>query len=173
MPPIDFLFLTQVALQTAVLVVMVIGLLGLIVPVFPGLVIMWLGALLYAIVQSASGLMTGWGWFLFALITLLMAVGSISDNIIIAKKMVDHKIPWGSILLCYLAGIIVSLFATPLAGLLAAPLALLLLEWIRLRSGRRAFESAKVYLIGWGASFAVRFGIGVVMILIWMAWAFA
>ena len=152
---------------------MVIGLLGLIVPVFPGLVIMWLGALLYAIVQSTSGLMTGWDWFLFVLITLLMVVGSISDNIIIAKKMVDHKIPWLTILLCYFAGIIVSLFATPLTGLLAAPLTLLVLEWVRLRSGRRAFQSAKVYLIGWGASFAVRFGIGIVMIVLWMISAFA
>ncbi len=172
MPPIDFLTLSQIALQTLTLFILIVGLLGLIVPVFPGLVIMWLATLVYALVQAASGLMTGWDWTLFVLISALMVIGSFADNYIIAKKMVNHKIPWRSILISYAAGIIVSLFATPLIGLLASPLTLLGVEYLRLKDRDLAFESARVFLIGWGASFAARFAIGVLMIIFWGLWAF-
>ena len=163
--------LLQVAIQTLTLFFLLMGLFGLIIPVFPGLTVMWLATLVFALVQSANGLMGGWDWFLFALITLLMIGGNILDNIIIASKMRGHEIPWRNILLCYAVGIIVSLFFTPLVGLIASPLALLGLEYLRLRERKLAFESAKVFMIGWGASFAARFGIGVLMVIFWALWA--
>ena len=170
MPP-DFPFFFQVIVQTFTLFFMLVGLVGLIIPVFPGLTVMWLAALVYALVQSASGLM-GWvDWLLFAFITLFMIGGNIVDNIIIASKMRGHEIPWKTIILCYIVGIVVSLFFTPLAGLVASPLALLGLEYLRFRDKKLAFESAKVFMIGWGASFAARFGIGILMVIFWMLWA--
>jgi len=170
MPP-DFPFFFQVIVQTFTLFFMLVGLFGLIVPVFPGLTVMWLAALVYALVQSASGLMAWVDWLSFAIITLFMIGGNIVDNIIIASKMRGHEIPWKTIILCYIVGIVVSLFFTPLAGLVASPLALLGLEYLRFRDKKLAFESAKVFMIGWGASFAARFGIGILMVIFWMLWA--
>ena len=169
---IDLLFWSQVVLQTLTLFVLILGLVGLIVPVFPGLTVMWLATLIYALVQAANGLMPWWDWLLFALITLLMIGGNIVDNLIIASKMLGHEIPWRNILLCYAAGIIVSLFFTPLIGLIASPVALLGLEYLRFRDWKQARDSAKVFLIGWGSAFAARFAIGSVMILFWLLWAF-
>ncbi|HEX5807784.1 MAG TPA: DUF456 family protein, partial [Anaerolineales bacterium] len=94
----------QVVLETLTLLALIIGLLGLIVPVFPGLVIMWLGTLLYALIQNAAGNMSGLDWFLFAVITVLMIAGSILDNLIIAYKMRDKYVPWSSILFAFAAG---------------------------------------------------------------------
>jgi uncharacterized protein YqgC (DUF456 family) len=169
--PSDFLLWFQVILQTLTLFFLLVGLFGLIIPVFPGLTVMWLAALIYALIQSASGLM-GWvDWMLFAIITLLMVGGNIVDNLIIASKMRGHEIPWRSIILCYIVGILVSLILTPLAGLIASPLSLLGLEYLRLRDKKLAFESAKVFMIGWGAAFAARLGVGILMIIFWMLWA--
>jgi hypothetical protein len=170
--PFDLTTFSQILLQTLTLFVLLLGLVGLIVPVFPGLTVMWLATAAYAAIQAASKAMTGWDWFLFVLITLLMIGGNIVDNIIIASKMRGHEIPWRTILLCYAVGIIVSLFATPLIGLIASPLALLGLEYLRFRNWKEALESGRVFLIGWGASFAARFGIGLLMIVFWMLWAF-
>ena len=170
MPP-DFPFFFQVIVQTFTLFFMLVGLVGLIVPVFPGLTVMWLAALVYALVQSASGLMAWVDWLSFAIITLFMIGGNIVDNIIIASKMRGHEIPWKTIILCYIVGIVVSLFFTPLAGLVASPLSLLGLEYLRFRDKKLAFESARVFMIGWGASFAARFGIGILMVIFWMLWA--
>lgn len=168
----DFLTFSQIVLQTLTLFVLLFGLVGLIVPVFPGLTVMWLATLVYAIIQMAGDLMTGWDWFLFALITLLMIGGNIVDNLIIAAKMRGHEIPWRNILLCYFVGIVVSIFFTPLIGLIASPLALLGLEYQRFRDWKQARESARVFLIGWGTSFAARFAIGLLMIIFWILWAF-
>jgi len=170
MPEWLTLFL-QVAIETLTLFALFIGLAGLIVPVFPGLTIMWLATLIYAIIQNASDKMTGWDWAAFAFITLLMIGGNIADNLIIASKMRDHYIPWSSILLAFAAGIVASLFFTPLVGLIAAPLGLFLAEMRRLQNRDEALKSTKAYMIGWGWAFGARFIIGVTMIGSWMLWA--
>ena len=161
----------QIALQTFTLFVLFVGLLGLIVPIFPGLTIMWLGTLLYALIQNSAGNMNGWDWFLFGLITLLMIVGNIADNLIIARKMRDKYIPWSSILFAFAASIIASIFFTPLIGLVAAPVGLFLAESRRLKNRDAAVDSTKAYMIGWGWAFGVRFLIGILMIGFWMLWA--
>lgn len=150
--------------------VLLTGLIGLIVPVFPGLTVMWLGTLAYAIVQSIAGHMTWAGWLLFFLITLLMIGGNIVDNIIIAKHVRDKNVPWSSIILSFAAGIIVSLFLTPLIGMIASPVGLFLAEWRRLKDKQTAFDNTKAWMTGWGWSFLARFGIGILMILLWGLW---
>jgi len=161
----------QVVLEIFTLLALIVGLLGLIVPVFPGLVIMWLGTLVYAIIQSAAGNMTGWKWFLFGLITVLMIIGNIADNLIIARKMRDKYIPWSSILWAFAAGIVASLFFTPLIGLIAAPAGLFLAEMSRLKNREAAIDSTRAYMIGWGWAFGVRFLIGLMMTGFWVIWA--
>lgn len=115
--------------------------------------------------------MTGWDWFLFAFITLLMLGGNVLDNVIIAAKMRERYIPWSSILLAFAAGIVVSIFFTPLIGLIAAPLGLFLAELGRLKDRDEALRSTKAYMIGWGWAFGARFLIGITMIGSWMLWA--
>jgi uncharacterized protein YqgC (DUF456 family) len=167
----EFELFLQVVLETLTLFALIVGLVGLIVPVFPGLVVMWLGTLLYAVLQNAAGNMTGWKWFLFGVITILMISGSIVDNLIIAYKMRDKYIPWSSILFAFAAGIVASLFFTPLIGLIAAPVGLFLAESRRLKDHDAAVDSTKAYMIGWGWAFGVRFLIGLTMIGFWMIWA--
>jgi uncharacterized protein len=161
----------EIAIQTFTLFVLFIGLLGLIMPIFPGLVVMWLGTLLYALVQNAAGNMTGWEWLLFGLITVLMISGSIVDNLIIARKMRDKYIPWSSILFAFAASILASIFFTPLIGLVGAPVGLYLAETKRLKNHDAALDSTKTYMIGWGWAFGARFLIGLIMIGLWMLWA--
>jgi uncharacterized protein len=169
MPELNQFF--QILLETFVLFVLLVGLIGLVVPVFPGLVIMWLGTLIYAVLQSSAGNMTTWDWVIFGIITFLMITGSIVDNIIIARKMRDHYIPWSSILFAFAAGIVASIFTTPLGGLVAAPAGLFLAETSRLKDRDEAWRSTKAYMIGWGWAFGLRFVIGLVITGLWMLWA--
>ena len=168
----DFQFAFDVIIEIFTLFVLLFGLVGLIVPVFPGLTVMWLAVLVYALVQNAAGLMTGWDWFLFGVITVLMISGNIVDNLIIAYKMRDKYIPWSSIIWAFAAGLVASLFFTPLVGLVAAPLGLFLAELRRLKERDAAIESTKAYMVGWGWAFGARFLIGLVMTGLWMlsAW---
>ncbi len=165
-------------LQALTLGIMLVGLAGLIVPVFPGLIIMWLATLFYAVLESAAGHMAWYDWFLFAVITVLMIVGQIVDNIIIARRMRGKAIPWFTIALAYLGGLVGTLlfapFATvftPVIGIMTSLLVLFGAEWLRLHRFGAAFASARSYMIAWGWSYAAVFGVGVVMILVWSLWA--
>ena len=161
----------EVFLEVLTFFALLFGLFGLLIPVFPGLTVMWIATLVYAIARAAVGNMTWVGWLLFTLITLLMIGGNVVDNIIIAKHMRDKDVPWSSIIWAFAAGIVVSMFLTPLAGIIASPLGLFLAEWYRLKEKQFAFDNTKAWMTGWGWSLAARFGIGLVMIAFWGLWA--
>jgi uncharacterized protein YqgC (DUF456 family) len=161
----------ETLLEISTFLVLLAGLLGLVVPVFPGLTVMWLATLAYAIIQAIAGNITWVGWLLFVFITLLMVGGNILDNIIITKHMRDKDVPWSSIIISFVAGVVVSLFLTPLAGIVASPVGLFLAEWRRKKDKQIALDNTKAWMTGWGWSFLARFGIGIVMILFWGLWA--
>lgn len=171
MDPAFWEFAGQVVLESLTLFVLLAGLFGLLIPIFPGLTIMWIGTLVYALVQAANDSMTWVDWTLFTLITLLMIGGNVMDNIIIAKHVRDKNVPWGSILWAFAAGIVVSLFLTPIAGMIASPVGLFLAEWRRLKDRQSALDNTKAWMTGWGWAIAARLGIGVIMIVFWMLWA--
>lgn len=171
MDPNSWELFGQVVLESLTLLVLLSGLIGLLIPVFPGLTIMWLGTLVYALVEAANGNMNWVDWVLFTLITLLMIGGNIVDNIIIAKHVREKNVPWSSILWAFAAGIVVSFMFTPIVGMVASPAGLFLAEWQRLKDKQVAFDNTKAWMKGWGWSLAARFGIGVVMIVLWGLWA--
>lgn len=167
----DWSLFGELLLQWLTLTFMLVGLFGLVIPIFPGISVIWLAALVYAVFEFLAGKMGFWDWLLFALITILMVVGSFIDNIIIAKKLRETGTPWKSITIGYGAGLISSLFLTPFAALLITPLALYGAEYWRLRDARQALDSAKGFLIGFGWTFLALFAIGAVMIGFWLLWA--
>jgi hypothetical protein len=164
----DIPWWTDVLLKAAVLTVMVIGLLGLVVPLIPGLVIIWLAALVYGLVAGFGVL----GWFMFALITLLMIVGSVIDNILMGTKAHDTGAPWWVVLVALVAGVAGNFIVPVIGALVAALLALFLVEWARRKDVKNALESMKGMLTGYGWAILIRFIMGLFMIAFWLIWAF-
>ncbi len=161
---------SEFLIQWLTLTFMLIGLVGLIVPVFPGLVVIWLAALLYGI---AAGSFDTKGWIIFILISVMALVGYVVDNIFMGAKARQSGAAWISIWVSYAAGVIFSLVFTPLIGLLAAPIGLFISELIHRKDWRLALETVRAMLVGWGWSFFVRFIIGIIMIGLWMVWAWS
>ena len=61
--------LAQVLLIGLVFSAMLVGLIGLIIPIYPGLTIIWIAALIYAIVDGF-----GWpAWLFFSFISIFMS----------------------------------------------------------------------------------------------------
>ena len=153
------------SLNVTALVFMVISLFGLVVPIFPGLVVIW-GIMLI------HGLLTGFsvGWWVFGLVTVLMIIGSLIDNVLMGAKAHQGGAAWWTIALALVSAVAASFLLTPLVGLLAAPLALWLLEFVRTKDKAQAWQTTRALLIGWGWAFVVRFALGLVMVGAW-AWA--
>jgi hypothetical protein len=149
------------------LVIMLVGLFGLIVPIFPGIAVIWLAALGYGVTTGFTTL----GWVLFAVITVLFFIGALIDNVLMGAKARKEGAAWSSLVLGVLAGILGTIFFPPLGGLIAAPLVLLALEYIRQRDFKKAFNTLRGLAIGWGSGFIVRVLIGAAMIGVWLVWA--
>jgi uncharacterized protein YqgC (DUF456 family) len=147
---------------------MLVGLFGLIIPIFPGNVVMWLATLTYGLIFGFGKL----GGIMFAIITLLMVAAVLADNVLMGAKAREKGADWGSIILALIAGVVGTMIFPPIGGLIAAPLVLYLAELQRRRNAEEAQAVVKALLTGWGLAFIVRFGLGVVMFALWGIWAY-
>ncbi|HZW02693.1 MAG TPA: DUF456 domain-containing protein [Anaerolineaceae bacterium] len=160
--------LGSAALQWIILSVMLFGLFSLLIPIIPGLVIIWVAGLVY-------GLVTGFtltGGIIFAVMTILMIGGSLVDNVLMGASARKTGASWVSIIVALAAGLVGSLIWPPLGGLFAALIGIFLVEFYRHRDWRKAFESTRGMAFGCGWAVAVRLLIGAVMIGLYALWAF-
>jgi len=157
----------ETTITVLVVLTLLFGLFGLVIPIFPGNVVIWVATLIYGLIFGFGKL----GAIMFGIITLLMLVAVFSDNFLMGANARDKGASWGSIVLALIAGVIGTLIIPPIGGLFAAPLVLYLMEFQRLKNEEKARQVVKALMVGWGLAFIVRFGLGVVMIGLWSIWA--
>ena len=145
---------------------MLVGLIGLVVPIFPGLLIMWLAALGYGIAAGFETL----GIVLFVFISLLALFGSFADNLFMGAGARKGGASWLSIFVALSVGILGTILFPPVGGLIAAPIAVLLLEYYRLRDWALARQAVFGMAKGWGLSLAARVVIGFLIMGLWWLW---
>jgi uncharacterized protein YqgC (DUF456 family) len=156
----------NLSLQVLIILGMLIGLIGQIIPFFPGIPIIWLSILGY-------GLMTGFTWksgIIFGVITALMLFSTVVDNILMGASARQKGTSWLAIGIGALTMVVASLFLTPLVGLLAAFAAIFLVEFLRRNDWRAALTSLKSLIVGFGWTILARLAIGLVMIGLWLIW---
>lgn len=148
---------------------MLVGL--LVTPILPGLFIIWAAALAYGLIAGFGGL----GWVMFALITILMIIGSLSDNILMGASAYKEGARWWAILLALVAAIVGGfLIPIPIVGnILAALATLFLIEWYRRKEAHQAWLAVRAMLTGWGWAALFRIIMALVMIALWVIWAWA
>ena len=149
-------------------VIMGVGLLGLLLYIIPGLPVIWLAILAYGIVTG----FTVRSGILFAVITLLMIGGNLIDNLFMGNEARKTGASWVSIVVALVAGIAGTFILPPFGGLLFAAVGILAVEWIRKKDLNEGLRSTGGILKGCGLAMITRFGIGVVMICLWLVWLF-
>jgi uncharacterized protein len=154
------------ALLIILLVVELLGLIVLVIPGLPGLGIIWVCTLIYAFIQGLY-----WpGSLLFALITILMLIGSLADNILMGAGARKTGVTWFSIGLALLAGVIGSILFFPFGGPLFALAGLFIIELLHQKDWRKAFMSSRNLAAGCGWAVIARLIIGAIMISLWGLW---
>ena len=155
-------------LWTAVVgVVMVVGLGGVILPVVPGLVLMWGAALVY-------GFAVGWSTIGVATMVILglLVVASLVSGVLVPRRAAAESGASGWSQLGALIGAIVGFFAIPVFGLIVGALVgLLVVEYLRTDDWGAAWTATKGTARGFGVSILIDLGLGMVMILLWAVWA--
>ena len=130
----------------------VVGLVGIVVPVLPGSILIGIAGLVWAILHPAPA-----AWAVFAGMAVLLVAGSVTTYVITARRTQSAGVPLRSQLGAAAAGV-VGFFVIPVVGVLVFfPLGLLAMELLRLRDLPRATQSAgialRAMLVGMGIEF--------------------
>jgi hypothetical protein len=164
----------NITLLVIVILVQLIGFFGLLLVFFPGLTVIWIGQLAWAISTGFNHEHEVWQFVLTITIvvinTILMIGGSLIDNVFMAGRAAKQGAKWWVILISWVVMVGVSIFLSPVVGLVAAVLSLFVIEWIRIRDYKKAFKSSSSMVIGVGSAALVRLAIAVVMIGLWIVW---
>ena len=156
----------EVIVNVLIAATMMVGLFGLVIPIFPGNAVMWIATLIFGLVHGfgVSGLI------FFSIITLLTVSAMLGDNVLMGAKAREKGASWISIVLALAAGVIFTILLPPIGGIIAAPSILFASEYYRLKDHGKALEVMRGLLAGWGWGFVLRFGIGIVVLAIWLIW---
>lgn len=129
-----------------------IGCVGIIVPVLPGSILIGVAALVWAIVLNSPAT-----WICFAVIAVLVASGMTSSWLLTGTRLKRHGVPSRSLLVGGILAVI-GFFVVPVIGLvLGFGLGLLLMEYLRLGTAARAWQSTWVALKAQGIGILVEF----------------
>jgi uncharacterized protein YqgC (DUF456 family) len=150
-------------LEILVAVALVVGLVGLVVPVLPGLLLMWAAVGVWALLDGGGT----WRWATFGVVTVLTAVGTVAGLALTSRRASGAGAP-GWVLLVGMVGAIVGFFTIPVLGLVVGAIgAIWLAELIRLRNVRDAWDTTWAALEGYGVGTVVQGLAGVAIVIVW------
>lgn len=152
-----------------VLLAMLIGLAGTLVPILPGILLMWASAVAYGFAVGFDALAVG----LLVVVTILTAV-SIVAGVVLPKRAAAESGASGASQFAAAVGAVVGFFVIPVVGLIIGALVGIgLAEWYDKRDWPAARASTIAVAKGFGLSTLVQFALGFLILVVWLVWALA
>ena len=143
------------------------GLAGTIIPVLPGILLMWAGVVGYGLVAGFDTVAI----VAIAVVTVL-AVISVVLGVVLPKQAADaagasKRSQWAAVL-----GAIIGFFVIPVIGvIIGAVVGIAVSEYDDKNDWGAAWQSTKGVLTGMGLAALAQFGIGVIILVTWVGWA--
>ena len=151
--------------QALVGVAMAVGVVGVVVPLLPGLLLIWAAGLWWTIADGGGPVR----WAVFGVLIALLAAGTVAKYVLPARSASARGAPAGT-LLAGAAGAVVGFFLIPVVGLVIGGVAgIYLAEWARLGDARRATGATGAALRAIGVGILVELTAGLAMVLTWLA----
>ncbi len=155
------------ALIVISLLVMVVGLIGTVLPILPGIGLVWFGALIFFI---GNGIDTT-GVVFFSIITVISLLGLVLSFVLPGQRSYAAGAAWSSVLLGFIGAIIGS-FVLPIFGAIPGGIAGVYLgERLRNTGHDSAWAATVATIKGMGWAFLCQFGAGILVIGTFAIWA--
>jgi uncharacterized protein YqgC (DUF456 family) len=150
-------------LEVVLGLVMLVGLVGVVVPVFPGLVLIAGGGLVWAIDQGGPV-----AWAAFAVMAAIAVWGIVASSVLPARRASAAGAPaW--VVAAGIVGLVVGFFVVPVVGaLLGFPAGVFVAELARHRHPAAAWRATWEALKNVGLGIAIQLSAGVAMIVVWV-----
>lgn len=150
--------------ELVTVLLILLGLLGVVIPVLPGSLLVLGGLLFYAVSEQTTA-----AWVVLGIATLIVVVGEVAKYLLPGRSMKRAGVPTRSLVLGGLAGV-VGFFVVPLLGL---PLGFVLGIWASERQrfdgdGSAAWASTRLALKAVGVSILIEFGAALAAAFVWV-----
>ncbi|CAG7572934.1 hypothetical protein FB554_1077 [Barrientosiimonas humi] len=140
-----------------------VGIVGLVIPILPGLIITLLGVGIWALERQDTA-----GWVVLGICTLIAAVGWMVQYAVPGRRMKAAGVPTPVLLVGAVAGVI-GFFVIPVVGLFVGfVLGVLVVENARLRSWSAAWRQTKIALRGVIMSIGIELAAAVLVAVTWV-----
>jgi uncharacterized protein YqgC (DUF456 family) len=143
--------------------VMAVGLVGVIFPVLPGLLLVAAAGLAWALLADGVA-----PWVVFGAMMLVLVVGTVAKYVLPGRSLKQAGAPTSTLVLGAV-GAIAGFFLIPVVGLLVgAVVGIYLGELRRLSDGRAAWRSTVATAKAIGVGILIELAAGMVAVLIWL-----
>lgn len=150
--------------QVLVGLVMVAGIVGILLPVLPGLLLIWAAGLWWAIADGGGPAR----WTTFGVMTVLLAVGTTAKYVLPARSAAARGAPLATLAVGGI-GAVIGFFVIPIIGLIVGGvLGIYLAEVVRLREAGRAWDSTRAALVAIGVGMLIELTAGLLMFGVWL-----
>ena len=159
--------MSDVEVTILVAVVMVTGLAGTVVPVLPGLTLIWGAALVY-------GFLVGFGTVgvLVSIALTVLLAASVVKSVLVPRRMAEGHDVSGWSQLVAVVGAVAGFFLIPVIGVIVGALVgLLASEYVNHRALGPAWGATMAVAKGFGLSALIDIGLGLTMLSLWSVWA--
>ncbi len=147
-----------------VAVMIVVGLIGIVVPVLPALLLVWAAVVVWALAER-----TGPAWAVLAGATVVFLVSQVVKYLIPGRRLQEAGVPTLSMLAGVIVGI-VGFFVVPVVGVfLGFVVGIYAAELLRLRDHRAAWPSTVHALKAAGISVLIELVAGLLIASGWLA----
>ena len=145
-------------------IAILVGLVGVVVPALPGLLLVWGAVLVWALVERTAA-----AWVLLAAATALVAVSQVVKYLVPSRRMRAAGVPTVSLAAGGLVGA-VGFFVIPVVGaFLGFVLGVYLAERLRLGNHALAWSSTRHALKAAGLSILIELAAGLLVASAWLA----
>jgi uncharacterized protein YqgC (DUF456 family) len=145
--------------------VMAVGLVGVVIPVLPGLLLIWGAGLAWVLLDGGGAAR----WAVLVMMTALLGFGSAMKYVLPARAVKEGGAPFTT-MLAGAVGAVIGFFAIPVVGLFVGGIAgIFLAELLRLGDAVRAYRSTRAALLAIGLGILIELLAGVGMVLVWIA----
>jgi hypothetical protein len=155
------------------IIFMIIGMIGILVPILPGTLLIWLAVLAYAIVEGFQAIDA----ITFTFITLIALITGTADLWLSLLGSKKGGASWqamlvglfGGIIGFFLFGSLVPVIGNLVGGIIGYSLGVLVGQYLKVREWKIALKATIGGLVGWGIATIVQIvgGIFMMIIFIW------
>lgn len=141
----------------------VVGLVGIVVPILPGLLLIWGSVTVWAVIEQGTT-----AWIVLAIATAIALASQVLKYVVPGRRLRDAGVPTRGILAGTVLGI-VGFFVVPVVGLVLGFVAgIYLVERLRLRNHRSAWPSTVHALKAVGLAILIELFAGLLISTTWL-----